>query len=71
MSKHASLVLALALLTSGCATYHGTRHPHGMPPGQAKKLAHSHGNGCGHVHVGGEWVLTTSHKSKPGKGRKK
>ena len=54
-------ILALAL--SSCVHHHGHYgrpmglHPHGMPPGQAKKLSHVHAHGCGHVMVDGVWVV--------------
>ena len=40
MKKRCALLLisALLLVTTGCHHFHGFRHPHGMPPGQAKKV---------------------------------
>jgi hypothetical protein len=56
MKKH-TLILALCVaLTASCVNHHGWGHPHGMPPGQAKKVAHAHGSSCGHVHVDGAWI---------------
>jgi hypothetical protein len=59
-----ALLGILAFVLSSCV-YHGHAgygapmklHPHGMPPGQAKKLAHVHAHGCGHVMVDGVWVV--------------
>ena len=31
-------------------------HRKGVPPGQAKKGAHAHGPGCGHVWRDGRWI---------------
>ena len=54
------LVLALAAsstLVTGCVLHHRSMHPHGMPPGQAKKLGqagkfgHFKAKPLGHVHV--------------------
>ena len=73
MKKHA-LILGLALLSGACVHHNNSRHPHGLPPGQAKKVVHSHGHNCGHVHVEGHWVVETSthgHGSGRGKGHKK
>jgi hypothetical protein len=42
-----------------------------MPPGQAKKLVHFHGNGCGHTLVQGTWIAVSSghgQRSKKNKG---
>ena len=61
------------LLTAGCVHPRHSVHPHGMPPGQAKKMAHVHASGCGHVHVDGAWIVVSSgnpHGSKQGKGHK-
>lgn len=67
MSKLATSGAALlALLCLACVS----RHPHGMPPGQAKKVAHAHGAGCGHERVDGVWV-SVSVSSHPGHGPKK
>ena len=64
------MVVACLLLVSGCVTHphrhRVSRHPHGMPPGQAKKLAHHHHVNCGHVLVEGVWV-----ELKVGNGRHK
>jgi hypothetical protein len=41
-----------------------------MPPGQAKKVAHVHVSGCGHVLVDGAWISVSSVPGpKQGKGR--
>ena len=49
------LVACLTLPSLGCVGHHHG-HPHGMPPGQAKKLGHVHGVGGGHSVRGGGWV---------------
>ena len=72
--KHTRLVVALlALLTAGCVSDRHSVHPHGIPPGQAKKLAHAHASGCGHILVDGVWITVSSghaHGSKKGKRHK-
>ena len=66
MGKYAMLAAALiALLSLSCVS----RHPHGMPPGQAKKVGHVHAGGCGHERVDGVWVAV-SVGSHPGRGPK-
>jgi nitrate reductase gamma subunit len=57
MRKHLAVFLILAGLAAGCVNPHRPVHPHGMPPGQAKKIAHVHGSACGHVLVDGVWVV--------------
>ena len=71
--RHTRLVALLALLTAGCVSHGHSVHPHGMPPGQAKKLAHAHTSGCGHTFVDGVWITVSTeraHGSKKGKRRK-
>ena len=42
-----SIAALLVPVLSGCVF---NRHPHGMPPGQAKKVVvHVHDHHCGHV----------------------
>lgn len=50
-------LLSAVLLLAGCVFPVQGHHPHGMPPGQAKKSVHVHGHSCGHVHVNGNWIL--------------
>ncbi|MHC5065995.1 MAG: hypothetical protein ACYTG5_18700 [Planctomycetota bacterium] len=67
------LAIAACALLTGCIHHHSRSHPHGMPPGQAKKL-HSHGDHCGHVYIDGHWVLVDSapgHRKHRGKGWKR
>lgn len=53
------LLVAVAAGLSGCV------HPHGMPPGQAKKVSvHVHAQGCGHVCVGGSWIAASGGPAK-------
>ncbi len=62
------IVVACLLLVSGCVSHphRVSRHPHGMPPGQAKKLAHVHGFNCAHIFVGGIWIeLEAGHVHGP------
>jgi hypothetical protein len=67
MSKLATTAAALlALLCLACVS----RHPHGMPPGQAKKIGHVHAAGCGHEQVDGVWV-SVAVGTHPGQGPKK
>ncbi|HET9480254.1 MAG TPA: hypothetical protein VFP98_00725 [Candidatus Polarisedimenticolia bacterium] len=54
-----ALGLCLPLAAAGCVSRHPS-HPHGMPPGQAKKMVHVHGAGCGHVFVDGAWIVVTT-----------
>jgi hypothetical protein len=54
MKKQALVVAICVLLSVACVH----THPHGMPPGQAKKSLHVHGHQCGHVYVGGTWVVS-------------
>ena len=62
-------MLALCLVfAAGCVGHGRAVHPHGMPPGQAKKVAHVHIDGCGHVYTGGAWVVVAT---GAGRGRKK
>jgi hypothetical protein len=60
-----SFVVAIAVVAglSGCV------HPHGMPPGQAKKVVHVHAHGCGHECVGGNWVTVSGGPSKGHRGK--
>ena len=62
-----TLGICVILATPGCFWHlHGRRgHPHGMPPGQAKKVLHVHGPGCGHLYTAGRWILVGKHH--PGK----
>ncbi len=61
MKKLVALILGLALLlaTTGCHYFHGRRgHPHGMPPGQAKKVVapvRVHVNGPAKMHPAKPW----------------
>ena len=45
-------LLAASTLTPGCLIHHHHRHPHGMPPGQAKKMVHHKARHHPHVHGG-------------------
>lgn len=66
MKLKTALLPLLALLAVGCVHHRTvtTKHPHGMPPGQAKKISHVHLEGCGHVLVGGTWVASTGVKAR-------
>ncbi len=67
------LLALCVLLAAGCVNRRHSSHPHGMPPGQAKKVAHVHASGCGHALVDGVWIAVSSgkvHGSKKGKGHK-
>ena len=61
------IVSVFAVLSAGWVH---PKHPHGMPPGQAKKVVHAHGHNCGHVHIDGKWV-SSSNGFKAGKKHKK
>ena len=72
------ILAACALLAVGCQ--HGphhkpfSKHPHGMPPGQAKKIGHAvhmHGMDCGHSLVDGIWVAMHVQAAKHGPKHKK
>jgi hypothetical protein len=65
----ASLFLAAATVAVATACVAPRSHPHGMPPGQAKKLGHVHGLSCGHVLVDGVWIVAAS-GGHAGRGRK-
>ena len=66
------IVGVFAVLSAGCVHPPYSKHPHGMPPGQAKKVVHAHGHDCGHVFVGGNWVTSIHpYNAKKGKGHKK
>ena len=69
MSYLRATTAALALLLLVSCVGHRT-HPHGMPPGQAKKVGHAHGSGCGHDLVDGAWV-SVAVTTKPSRGPKK
>ena len=58
------LLILCVLLTAGCLNrrHHSSFHPHGMPPGQAKKVKHAHAGGCGHALVDGVWIVGKGHK---------
>ena len=57
MHKLLQIAGACVLLASaGCASHHQYRHPHGLPPGHAKKMVHVHSVGCDHELLGGVWV---------------
>ena len=56
MRRFILTIVAAGLGLAGCVSHHPA-HPHVMPPGQAKQLVHVHGDGCGHVYVGGVWVV--------------
>ena len=57
MKKRYMATATLALLLASCVN-HKNSHPHGMPPGQAKKVVHAHGHNCGHFFVNGTWNAT-------------
>ena len=56
MIQRLGLLGLTVVFLSACIHHHQTRHPHGMPPGQAKKSLHVHADGCGHVLRNGVWV---------------
>ncbi len=60
------------LWLTGCVHQHHMSHPVGMPPGQAKKVAHVHAEGCGHVYLDGVWISVSTGTSghSHDKGRK-
>ena len=62
--KKRTLILGLFALLGTACIHHSSqvRHPHGMPPGQAKKIGHAHGHGCGHKQHDGAWVVVKATK---------
>lgn len=57
MRKRLIAVVLLGALASGCVYPRDVHHVHGVPPGHAKRHVHVHGHSCGHVYVGGSWVI--------------
>ena len=87
-----AIILTAGAFCGGCLIVNDhPQHPHGMPPGQAKKIfcshssscnhvclddgtwieisiGHVHTAGCGHIIIGGVWVVEKDGKGK-GKGK--
>ena len=67
-----SLALAVMMAVAGCVahvdSHHGSSgHPHGAPPGQAKKVvvveaSHFCVDSCDHFYLDGVWYIETGHK---------
>ena len=76
--KTGAWLFAAALALGGCVAHrHESKHPHGAPPGQAKKAAHVDAahvclDTCDHVFIEGAWVvLESGHKHGHGCGHHK
>lgn len=51
------LILVAGLFIGGCVVGDHPQHPHGMPPGQAKKFVCNHSSSCNHICLDdGSWI---------------
>ncbi len=66
MRKYTWILGICVAVTASCVHPRHLGHPHGMPPGQVKKVGHLHGSACGHMFVGGAWIVVSSPHA-PGK----
>ena len=65
MKLRACLLVSFVIFVTSCVNDRRYSHPHGMPPGQVKKVVHCHSNDCGHFFVDGVWIIGPA---KPGRG---
>ena len=65
MKLRACLLASCVILAASCVNDRHYSHPHGMPPGQVKRITHHHSGDCEHMLVNGVWVTVSSN---PGNG---